>query len=67
MKVKDYSQRKACDLVGIAPRVYRYQSKRPDDTQLRKRLVELSSERRRFGYRRLQRWSPKTGQGVKVR
>ena len=53
MKVKDYSQRKACELVGIAPRVYRYQSRRSDDAQLRKRLVELSSERRRFGYRRL--------------
>lgn len=53
MKVKNYSQRKACELVGIAPRVYRYQSRRPDDTHLRKRLVELSSERRRFGYRRL--------------
>ncbi len=26
---------------------------RSDDTQLRKRLAELSSERRRFGYRRL--------------
>ena len=52
MKVKDYSQRKACELVGIAPRVYR-QSRRPDETQLRKRLIELSSERRRFGYRRL--------------
>jgi putative transposase len=53
MKKKDYSQRKACALVGIAPRVYRYQSKRGDDADLRKRLVALSSERRRFGYRRL--------------
>ncbi len=39
--------------MGIFPRVYRYQSKRDDNEQLRKRLVELSSERRRFGYRRL--------------
>ncbi|MCL4136903.1 UNVERIFIED_CONTAM: hypothetical protein GTU68_028190 [Idotea baltica] len=53
MKIKSYSQRKACELVGIAPRVYRYQSTRSDDTELRKRLVELSAERRRFGYRRL--------------
>lgn len=53
MKFKNYSQRKACELVGIAPRVYRYQSTRSDDTELRKRLVELSAERRRFGYRRL--------------
>lgn len=53
MKMKSYSQRKACELVGIAPRVYRYQSARGDDTDLRERLVELSAERRRFGYRRL--------------
>lgn len=50
---KSYSQRHACALVGMAPRVYRYQSSRPDDAELRKRLRELSSERRRFGYRRL--------------
>ncbi len=53
MKMKRYSQRKACELVGIAPRVYRYQSTRDDDAELRGRLVELSGERRRFGYRRL--------------
>ncbi len=53
MTHKDCSQRKACELVGISPRVYRYQSKRDDNELLRKRLVELSSERRRFGYRRL--------------
>ena len=53
MAQKNYSHRKACELVGIAPRVYRYRSKRDDDAGLRKRLVELSSERRRFGYRRL--------------
>lgn len=53
VKMKSYTQRKACELVGIAPRVYRYQSTRGDDTELRERLVELSAERRRFGYRRL--------------
>lgn len=53
MEEKDYSQRRACALVGMAPRVYRYESSRPDDTELRQRLRELSSERRRFGYRRL--------------
>lgn len=42
-----------CELVDIAPRVYRYQSTRSDDTEVRRRLVELSAQRRRFGYRRL--------------
>ena len=50
---KDYSQRKACALVGIDPKTYRYRSTRPDGEALRKRLRELASERRRFGYRRL--------------
>jgi putative transposase len=48
-----YSQRRTCGLVGIDPRVYRYRSTRPDDVELRGRLKELASQRRRFGYRRL--------------
>ena len=40
-------------LVGLAPKTYRYVSKRPDDSWLRQRLKELASQRRRFGYRRL--------------
>ncbi len=50
---RDYSQRRACGLVGIDRRVYRYRSRRPDDAGLRQRLRELAAERRRFGYRRL--------------
>jgi putative transposase len=53
MKEKGLSQRRACALAGIDPRVYRYRSKRPDDAHIRKRLRELAGERRRFGYRRL--------------
>lgn len=50
---KGLSQRRACDLAGIDPRVYRYRSRRPGDDVIRKRLCELAAERRRFGYRRL--------------
>lgn len=53
MTERAYSQRRACALAEIEPRVYRYRSKRPDDSDVRKRLRELASERRRFGYRRL--------------
>ncbi len=53
MKEKSYSQRWACTLAGIDPRVYRRRSKRPKDTELRGRMNELASERRRFGHRRL--------------
>jgi len=53
MKERRYTQRRACALAGIDPRVHRRVSKRSADTELRGRLKELSSERRRFGYRRL--------------
>jgi len=53
MKEKKYSQRRACALAGIDPRVYRRRPKRPRDKELRERLRKLSAERRRFGYRRL--------------
>ena len=53
MKTKGYTQKRACSLAGIDPRVYRRTSKRPADTALRTRMKELASERRRFGYRRL--------------
>lgn len=46
---KGYSQRRACGLVGMEPRVYRYRPSRPDDAGLRKRLRDLAAERRRFG------------------
>ena len=50
---KSYSQRRACALVGIAAKTYRYVSKRGDDVALRERLRALAYQRRRFGYRRL--------------
>lgn len=53
MELKDCSQRRACRLVGIDPKTYRYASRRPDDTAIRERLRALAAERRRFGYRRL--------------
>jgi putative transposase len=50
---KNLSQRRACRLLGLAPKTYRYRARRPDDAALRARLRALASERRRFGYRRL--------------
>lgn len=47
------SERRACYLVDADRSMIRYQSCRPPDTELRKRLRELANERRRFGYRRL--------------
>ena len=32
---KSYSQRRACGLVGLDPKTYRYASRRPDDAAVR--------------------------------
>src|SRR6185437_13315671 len=50
---KSYTQRRACRLVGLEPKTYRYATKRPDDAVLRQRFKDPASQRRRFGYRRL--------------
>ncbi|MEY9168877.1 hypothetical protein ACVII1_000206 [Bradyrhizobium elkanii] len=47
------SERRACLIVGADRKAVRYRSRRPPDTELRRRLRELANERRRFGYRRL--------------
>jgi hypothetical protein len=61
---KSYSQRRACALVGLHPKTYRYASTRPDDLALRAKLRELASQRRRFGSRRLGRMLER--QGIKL-
>ena len=53
IETKDYSQRRACALASLAPKVYRYRTRRADDGVLRTRLKALAALRRRFGYRRL--------------
>ena len=53
MKEKHYNQKRTCALAGIHPRVYRRPPTRSPDAALRSRLKDLSSQRRRFGYRRL--------------
>ncbi|WLT30765.1 IS3 family transposase [Geothrix sp. PMB-07] len=47
------SERRACILLGVTRSAYRRPSTRVDWTELRKRLIELAGERKRFGYRRL--------------
>jgi putative transposase len=53
VRERGYSQRRACGLVGLHPKTYRYASKRTGDEELRGKLRDLASQRRRFGYRRL--------------
>jgi len=64
VREKGYSQRRACGLVGLHPKTYRYASKRTGDEELRATLRELASQRRRFGYRRL--WLVLKRQGIRL-
>ncbi|GBQ88235.1 hypothetical protein AA13595_2345 [Gluconacetobacter johannae DSM 13595] len=52
IREKDYSQRRACWLIGMDP-TWRYASCRPAEEAARVRLRALAAECRRFGYRRL--------------
>src|SRR5256885_9788860 len=47
------SQRRVCELMGVAESSGRYRSRR-DDQELRERLVAAAREKPRWGYRRLQ-------------
>ena len=49
----DMSERRACRTIGCVRMTVWYQSRRPDDAELRQRLRALAHDRRRFGYRRL--------------
>lgn len=47
------SQRRACLILQVDRSSVRYQSTRPDDTDLREAMKKVAAERRRFGYRRI--------------
>jgi putative transposase len=47
------SQRRACRVLGVSRRLVWYQSVRPDDAPLRRRLTELAMTRVAYGSRRL--------------
>jgi putative transposase len=47
------SERHACDLVGIPRATKRHKSERRDDSELRTKIIDFATARRRFGYRRI--------------
>ncbi len=52
MERHDISQRRACRLVSVDPKTVR-RERVPDCPEVRQRMREIASERRRFGYRRI--------------
>ena len=60
----ELSERQACVLAGLGRSSYRYRRQGPKESGLRKRLKELASERRRWGYRRLTVLLRREGQTV---
>jgi len=53
MKWHEYSQRRACRLVGLSRSVAQYRGRPRRDEALRARLKELAARYRRYGYLRL--------------
>jgi putative transposase len=51
--VMGLSERRACTIVAADRTTIRYRSRRPPELELREKLRDLASRRRRFGYRRL--------------
>jgi putative transposase len=47
-----FSERRACQLIGLAVSTYRYQPHK-NDANLREQLIELAREKPRYAYRRL--------------
>jgi putative transposase len=53
MKERSFGVTRACGLVQISRSLYHYRSCRPVLTELRERICEIASAKRRYGYRRV--------------
>jgi len=53
MEKHKLSQRRACKLVGVQRATARYQSRKPDESELIDKIKSIAYEKRRFGYRRI--------------
>jgi putative transposase len=53
MTERDFGVTHACGLVSISRSLYRYESRRPDGSALRERIMEIATQKRRYGYRRV--------------
>lgn len=61
------SIRRACGLMKIAPKTYRYRSRRPGQAALETRIKELCATRVRYGYRRVHVLLRREGWAINVK
>jgi putative transposase len=53
MTDRGFGVTRACGLVSVSRSLYRYRSRRPDVDALRERIVQIATQKRRYGYRRV--------------
>jgi putative transposase len=63
----EVSQWRVCEVVRVPRSIVRCRYLRPDDATLRNRLMDLASERRRLGYRRLNQMLKREGTVVNLK
>jgi putative transposase len=58
------SERHACELLGVPRSTMRHESTKQDETELRSKIVDLATARKRFGYRRITALLNRSGDAV---
>ena len=53
MQEHQLSQRQACELLKISRTAYRYQAKKPDDSEIRAELQKIADEKLRWGFKKM--------------
>jgi putative transposase len=59
----DLSERKACNLLNVSRTAYRYQSKKPDDGEIREQLQILAERKPRWGFGKMRYYLRNRGHG----
>ena len=63
MHKHDLSERQACKVLKLSRSVFRYQRKRPDDSELQKELLALAARKPRWGYGKMLAYLKRDGHG----
>jgi len=64
IKLRNISERRGCQLIGLSRKSYRYRHRRKPDRNLIIRIRQLAMQHPRFGYRRI--WALLSRDGMKI-